>query len=103
MFEVCKELVIGGHSAALQEAIWDSIAEHTVTGQFETPPSALQSRQQAKWVVYPAKVAPLLWVGIAVLLGWVFYMLFGLEVSEWVKTLIIIAYCAVIWLILTVA
>ncbi len=93
--------IIGGHGAALQEAMWDSIAEYTVTGQFRPPPGALRSQEQAGWVVYPAKVAPLIWGLIAGLLGWILYLLIKLRIREWKKTVVVIVYLAVIWLVLT--
>ncbi len=93
--------IVGGHGAALQEAMWDSIAEFTVTGQFRPPPAALRSQAQAKWVAYPARVAPLLWVGIAGLLGWGLYLLVSLQIREWKKTVAVIAYLVVIWTLLT--
>ncbi len=109
-FKVAKNLsqviepdtyIIGGHSAALQEAMWDSIAKFTVTGEFQPPPQALRSQEQAYWVAYPAKIAPLIWVVIALLLGWGLLGLFSLEVREWVKTVFIMVYLAIIWVVLT--
>ena len=101
VIQPAKTYIVGGHSAALQEAMWDSIAEFTVTGKFQLPPDALRSDKQAWWVAYPAKVAPLIWVVVAGLLGWVLYLLLSLRIREWIKTLVIIIYLAVIWIVLT--
>jgi len=93
--------IIGGHSAALQEAMWDSIAEFTITGHFQPPPAALQSKEQAKWVSIPAQIAPLLWLAICGALVWILHVLIGLEIREWVKTTLIITYITMIWMVLT--
>jgi pimeloyl-ACP methyl ester carboxylesterase len=93
--------IVGGHGAALQEAMWDAIAEFTLTGEFKLPPGAKVSSTQAWWVAGPAKAALLIWVSIAALLGWGFYLLARMRVREWKKTLAILAYCALIWTVLT--
>jgi hypothetical protein len=93
--------IVGGHSAAIQEAMWDSIAEFVMTGEFQAPPCELQSTKQARWVAWPARVAPLIWVVIAALLAWVLYELVSVEMREWAKTLAILMYLAVVWAVLT--
>jgi pimeloyl-ACP methyl ester carboxylesterase len=93
--------VVGGHSAALQEAMWDGIAGFVLTGDFKFPAGVKVSKAQAWWVAGPAKAAPLLWVGIALLLGWGFYLLFRMRVREWKKTIAILAYGLLIWTVLT--
>ncbi len=40
--------IVGGHGAALQEAMWDSIAEFTFTGDFQLPAEVKKSKNQAK-------------------------------------------------------
>ncbi len=81
--------------------MWDSVAEFTLTGQFTPPPDALFSEEQAWWVKFPAMVAPLIWLAIAVLLGWIFYRLLQLRIREWKKTTVILIYLALIWTVLT--
>jgi hypothetical protein len=93
--------IIGGHAAALHEAMWDSIARFTLTGVLEPPPHELQSATQDNLIAWPAKVSPLIWLVIAALLAWGLYGLAKLPVREWKKTLAIVAYCAVIWAVLT--
>ncbi len=93
--------ITGGHSAAVQEPIWDSIAEFIVTGQFQPPVVQLRSRKQAAVVVYPAMVAPLLWVVAALILVGILYGLLLLPIREWKKTVAVIAYVVVILTILT--
>jgi pimeloyl-ACP methyl ester carboxylesterase len=93
--------IVGGHSAALQESMWDAIAEFALTGNFKVPQAANVSPVQAWWVATPAKAAPLIWLAIAVLLVCGFYLLVRLRVREWIKTLAIVAYCGLLWLVLT--
>ncbi|WP_163130463.1 alpha/beta hydrolase [Agarivorans sp. Alg241-V36] len=93
--------ITGGHSAAIQEAMWDSIAQFVLTGDFVIPPETIVSSNQNKFVSWPAKIAPMLWVAGIALLLWILYFLFKLNVREWKKTLIITAYLFVIWIILT--
>jgi pimeloyl-ACP methyl ester carboxylesterase len=93
--------IVGGHAAALHEAMWDSIARFTLTGVLDPPPRELQSATQENLVAWPAKVSPLIWIAIAALLAWGLYGLARLPVREWKKTLAIVAYCAVIWSVLT--
>ena len=107
VYELDREYVLGGHSAALKEAIWDSIAEFILKGQFEPPPGATLSGKptlsdkQAWWVSYPAKVAPLLWVVGALILAAILWGLLKIDLAQWVKTLVIVSYFWVIWTVLT--
>lgn len=96
-----KTYIIGEHSAALKEAMWDSIAEFTITGKFQPPPSALLSKEQSMWVKYPALVAPLVWLVIAGGLAWILFVIVRLRIREWGKTVILIAYVWLIWTVLT--
>ena len=93
--------IIGGHSAAIQEDMWDPIAEFVLTGKFSPPPDSLHDNDQTKLVSWPAKIAPLLWLAILVLLGWLLYLLFNLKMREWKKTLVITTYITFIWIVLT--
>jgi pimeloyl-ACP methyl ester carboxylesterase len=93
--------LIGGHSAALQESMWDSIAKFVVTGEFQPPPSTLTSREHAKWVEYPGAVAPLLWLAIAAILGLILCALVRLRIREWKKTVVVMAYLFILWIVLT--
>lgn len=96
-----KLFVRGGHSAALNEAVWDSIAEFIVTGNFKKPPQSSTATSQSKWVAYPAYIAPLIWIAIAGLLFWILRLLFRLKIREWKKTLIILGYVFAVWTVLT--
>jgi hypothetical protein len=95
--------VVGGHSAALDEAWWNTIATLVVDGEFELPPG-MQLADDHFWLVkYPAMAAPLLWVGIALTLALVLRWILRRRIREWQKTLALVAYLAVIWLVLTQA
>jgi len=99
--ELKKTYVVGGHGAAIQEAMWNSIAEYAITGTFDPPPARLLSPDQAWWVAWPAKGAPLIWVLIAALLGWGLYGLLKLRLREWAKTVLVLLYCGAVWTVLT--
>ena len=92
--------VQGGHAAGLQEQVWDSIARFVLIGEFQEPTPVLQP-EQALWVRAPARVAPLIWVVIFVLLLIGFRKLLRLEIREWQKTLLVLAYLWLIWTIIT--
>ena len=93
--------IIGGHSAAIQEAMWNSIAEFVLSGNFVLPPDSIVADDQEKYVSWPAKIAPLMWVAGITFLFWILYVLFNINVREWKKTLIITAYIGFIWVIVT--
>lgn len=93
--------VIGGHSAALHESMWDSIARFVITGELVEPPASLLSAKQSWWVRYPAKVAWMIWVIIAVVLVLGLVWLLRLPLDEWLKTVLVLAYLAAIWTVLT--
>ncbi|WP_313622020.1 hypothetical protein [Achromobacter sp.] len=93
--------VSGGHSAALDENSWDSIAEFILDGNFNPSPNMPVQRKHAWWVAAGAACAPIIWLVIAALLvlgGWI---IFRLDISEWLKTLVVVAYIGAIWTILT--
>lgn len=92
--------VEGGHSAALQEQVWDSIAEFVVSGAFE-PPQRIIRAEQNPWVAYPAYVSPLILLLIALVLIGVLIALVKLKLREWKKTLLIVGYLWLVWTILT--
>lgn len=92
--------VVGGHSAALDEGWWDSIAGFVLNGNFEPAPMPTRP-SHAWWVALGAAVAPVLWLAIALLLGGGLWGLLHLCIREWLKTTFIIMYLAVIWTVLT--
>jgi pimeloyl-ACP methyl ester carboxylesterase len=93
--------LVGGHSAALTEAMWDAIAHFTMTGTFKIPEEAEISTSQAALVAGPALVAPIIWIGLASALVAGLWGLISLRVREWKKTVLIIGYCSLVWTILT--
>ncbi|KRA02088.1 MAG: esterase/lipase family protein [Achromobacter sp.] len=93
--------VSGGHSAALDENSWDSIAEFVLDGSFVLSPKLPVQREHARWVAAGAVCAPFLWLLIAAILiggGW---LIVQLDISEWLKTLTLSAYIGLIWFALT--
>lgn len=92
--------VKGGHSAALQEQVWDSIAEFVVSGKFVPPPEGIEPKQNP-WIKYPAYGAILIWLLIALALMAIYIGLLRLRLREWKKTLIIVGYVWFVWTVLT--
>lgn len=93
--------VVGGHSAALREPVWDSIASFVITSNFEPPLGASLTNKQAWYVYYPGLVAPLLWLLAAAFLVWLLLWMLHRDMAQWLKTLLILAYIGLIWNVLT--
>lgn len=64
--------VRGGHSAALDESLWDVIADFTLTGQPPPDPLPRSDRLPRAWVRLPGVWPPMVWVLLLALLvaGW---------------------------------
>jgi len=93
--------VVGGHSAALQEKLWDAVAGFLLTGTLQLPSDLSVAENHPWWIQYPAMVAPLIWVLIAALVIWLLYRIIRLDIAEWKKTVAVIAYVGLIWVVLT--
>ncbi|QOJ09411.1 alpha/beta hydrolase [Nitrosomonas sp. H1_AOB3] len=94
--------VKGAHSAALNEDNWDAIASFVIYGTPVNPPNKIIESKQAVWVSLPSRVAPLIWLGMALFLLWLGSMLLpGLTPDQWKKTLIFLFYLYGIYLALT--
>ena len=95
------DYVVGGHGAALNERMWDTVARYIVEGKLSNPPNELVHKKQALWVTLPAKIAwaiPLLILAAA---AWGLVKLFRWDIREWKKTLLIVTYLGIIWIVLT--
>lgn len=64
--------VRGGHSAALDESLWDVIADFTLTGNPPPEPLPGTETRPHRWVRWPGVFPPLVWLALGVLLmaGW---------------------------------
>ena len=94
--------VKGAHSAALNEDNWDAIATFVIDGTPVNPPDTIKESEQALWVSLPGRVAPLVWLSVALLLLWIGAMAFPeLTLDQWKKTLIFILYLYAIYFALT--
>lgn len=93
--------VIGGHAAALDEALWSSIATFVVEGRFAPPDGAHLASAQSALVALPARVAPLVWVLIAAVVLALLVVLVKAPLREWHKTVAVLAYLYLLWLVLT--
>jgi pimeloyl-ACP methyl ester carboxylesterase len=93
--------VIGGHSSALGEVWWDSIAEFVLHGRFNPPQNAPVVDKAAGWVSIPAVVPLLIWAVIAAVLGLILIWLLRLPIREWKRTLAVVGYVWLVWFVLT--
>lgn len=100
--------VRGGHGAALAEEVWEAIARFTVTGDpGEIPPHCLADERKC-WVRLLGCLAPfplIAIVGVVAALGaalvfWPACLGLG-QAAEWLRTLIVLAYLALVYLIVT--
>jgi pimeloyl-ACP methyl ester carboxylesterase len=92
--------IVGRHSAALDEGWWDSIAGFVLHGKFQPAPMPTRS-SHSWWVTLGAAVAPLLWLVIPCVLGWLLWELAHSCLREWLRTVLIILSLSVIWTVLT--
>lgn len=95
-----QKYVIGGHSTALSEGWWSSIAEFILHGTFEAPDMPLSTKHK-RWVAMLAKWGPLLILFGILLLGSGLGLLLLSGLGETGKTLAVLAYLAVVFTILT--
>lgn len=95
-----EKYVIGGHSTALNEGWWSSIAEFVLHGKFVAPPMPLSTKHKW-WVSMLAGLGPLLIVCGVLGLGLGLGYLLRSELGETGKTLAVLAYIALILIILT--
>jgi hypothetical protein len=99
-----EKFVTGGHSAALQEDMWNSIADFILDGKITDPPPTLLSSSQSFSIKALSYLAPLILFGIIALVLYGLIWLIRLDtevVQEWKKTLIIVGYLGFIWLVIT--
>ena len=96
-----QRYVAGGHGAALQEEIWDTIADFVLTGELRALPETRLEPKHAFWVYYPALVAPAIWLLIAGALLFALWKILRLGRPPWQRTLIVIAYLWLIWTVIT--
>lgn len=94
--------IVGAHSAALNETVWDSIAEFVVKGEYVEPKGMVRSEQNS-FLVFFAYIAPVILLLIAALLVFILVGLLRLNVREWKKTLLVVSYLWLIWTVLTKA
>ncbi len=96
-----KCCIEGGHGAAIAEDFWDSIAHFVLTGEYQEPPGSTHVARRSPWVFWPAKIAPLLVLGLLVGLFWLGFRIWALPWPEWLRTLSEVAYLGLLWTILT--
>lgn len=96
-----QEFINGGHSAALQEDIWDTIATFVLTGNLQPPPESTLIGEQTSWIYELGEIAILLWVVAAIVLLLILVWLLRRDWAQWVKTLAVVFYLSAMWLVLT--
>jgi len=93
--------VAGGHGAALNELMWDSIASYVVDGKRPATPGSLAVDDQLWWIKWLGKVAWVIPLLILTLVFFVLYRVYHSGMREWTKTLSIVAFLALVWTVLT--
>jgi pimeloyl-ACP methyl ester carboxylesterase len=97
-----EEYLVGGHSAAIKELMWESIANFVISGDFGFPKEVKKSKKPAWWVYYPGKVAWIILLMGAFVLGLILYLIIRWNTKkQWKKTLAIVAYVWAVFLLLT--
>ncbi len=96
-----KGLVKGGHSAALSEDNWESIAEFVVNGEIEELEGELKAEEHHFLLRLTAPIAPVIWLLIATLIFYIGKKLLIVKLSEWKKTVLFLSYVFFLWTILT--
>lgn len=96
-----EKFVIGGHDAAIREDAWNTIAQFIVYGDYYSLPPDLKGEDHNWFVKWTSGVAPALWLIIAMVLGYGFYLLTKLKTREWRKTLYMVGYLFALWTVLT--
>ncbi len=109
--EYVPAYVSGGHSEALDEAFWDSIAQFIIDDEIPEDFSRRLTRDEelresfvekrVGLVRFLGDRAPLLWLLLACVLGAILYGLVKLPLREWQRTLIVLGYLFLIWTVLT--
>ena len=89
----------------MKEQVWKSIADFILTGNLaatvEMEKEKLIADKQNKWLCFFSSIAPVVWIGIIIVLVITALFLASLPIDEWQKTLILVGYALVIWTILT--
>ncbi|MBC7776140.1 MAG: alpha/beta hydrolase [Phycisphaerae bacterium] len=94
------DYIQGGHSAALNESMWDGIANFLVTNPIQIPalPASLLSKQRPWWVRYP--VWPLVWLGLLGIMWFGYWVITYLAPAEWAPAFVLV-YLFLLWKIVT--
>ena len=110
------EFVKGGHGAALEEEVWDAIADFVIKGEVNLQLLKEQLREKralaehrAGWVVIPGLFPPLVWVVIVGIAWWIWQQVSGAidsgitgkETAAFVEGIALSAYLLLLWLVLT--
>jgi hypothetical protein len=99
------QFIVGKHDAALKEQMWKSIANFILTGKLtctqEMKIDKLISDKQPFWLRIFSTIAPLIWLGIVLMLYMGAKFVSLLPFAEWERTLIIVGYVFILWTILT--
>lgn len=97
--QVCY--VAGGHSAALREDFWDSIAHFVVHGRPGPLPSGLVRDEPSRALRALGWASPLLWLVLIGGLVWGGLGIWGLDLDEAVRTLFLVGYTGLVWIVVT--
>jgi hypothetical protein len=97
-----KQFVSGGHSAALNEQMWDTLAAFILSGEVREPKPSLMVSEHSDSIKFISKYSPVVFLLILILFILVIpYFLFTMQMCDWKKTLVLVAYFFSIWMIVT--
>lgn len=103
------QYVQGGHGSAIDELMWDDIAEFAVNGNISKPANpALIGPSRSRSVVVLGYFSPFVWLAIFLISSTIGYLIWACiwplgcyEFGDVYRTLAIIAYLRLLWFILT--
>ena len=93
--------VKGGHSAAIEERMWDAVAEFILYEKLDAVPSDELSKDQNLWVKIPGYFPFIIWILIIAFLVFIARKIMALNVSEWLRTVYVIGYFGLILTVLS--
>lgn len=94
--------VKGYHSAALNEANWDAIAQFALTGQRQEPPTNITGKQHSWLVKHPSLAALAIFLLIITIVLLIVSAIVCSSLPEWGKTISLMLGFLLLWKIVTV-
>lgn len=102
------EYVKGGHSAAIQESVWDTIAEFIVTGKVNISEVHPILKKRSTWIAILGRFPPLAWMSILIIVWSIWQIinflichLVPLTLQDFTRGFAMAMYFILLWLIIT--